>query len=170
MGINMIALTKTAGSRVSKTYRILKVQVFGKSDVREGQQSAPYGLDNNPVDGGIAVYADTAINGQPVILGYINPNQLAAVGESRLYATDSDGVFKCNVWMQANGDILIGDSNAPAAYTEFFVKHTALNTALQTMLVTVNSNFTALYTLLGTPAPPVTINIALAKTTKIKTT
>jgi len=68
----------------------------------------PYGVDSNPIADMIAVYSPTLQKGRAVIVGYINKNQLAAVGEHRIYSTDSQGNLKFSIWLKNDGTCEIG--------------------------------------------------------------
>lgn len=88
--------------------RIVKVLRNGKSDVQTAMEAAPFGIDSNPLKDMIAVYAPTAEKGKTVIIGYLNKNQLADVGETRLFSTDSNGAEQFYVWLKNNGTAEIG--------------------------------------------------------------
>lgn len=159
----MIILSTLKKVTITKLQRWLTVNGVGTYDPRTAAESTPYGVDSSPIKDMVAVYGFTASDDDQVVLGYINKEALATQGELRLFSTDANGTFKCNVWLQDNGDILIGDSKIPASYVNNFVKWTELNTALQALVLAINANFTTL------SLPSVTLNIVPAKTTKIKT-
>ncbi len=160
----MIILSTLKKAVITKLQRILTVNGVGAYDPRTAAESVPYGIDSSPIKDMVAVYGFTASDDDQVVLGYINKAALAAQGEIRLFSTDADGAFKFNVWLQANGDCLIGDSKIPAAYVDNFVKWNVLNTALQATILAINTNFATL------SVPPVVLDISTAKTLKIKTT
>jgi hypothetical protein len=91
--------------------RIVKIRVYGLSDTQARFETAPYGTDSNPIAGMVAVFAPTTDKGRPVIVGYINKNQLAGVGEHRTYATDTNGELKFYIWQKADGTCEIGGSD-----------------------------------------------------------
>ncbi len=88
--------------------RIIKVLRFGKSDVQTSLEGMPFGLDSNPIKNLVAIYAETSEKGKTVIIGYLNKNQLAAVGENRFFSTDENGELKTFIWLKNNGTIEIG--------------------------------------------------------------
>lgn len=90
--------------------RITKINRYGKDDHQTGPEASPYGTDSNPIAGMRAIYAETSDKGKQVIIGYINKNQLAGVGEHRIYATDSNGNLKFYIWQKADGTCEIGGS------------------------------------------------------------
>ena len=91
--------------------RMIKVDQFG---AKEPYECAPFGFDSNPVKDMTAVYADTSENGEPIIIGYINENQLADVGELRLYNSN-----KSYIWLKNDDTIeLNGNSRTIVAFID----------------------------------------------------
>lgn len=88
--------------------RVIKILRMGKNDIQTSDQVAPHGIDSNPVKDMTAVYAATEQKGETVIIGYLNKNMLAAVGEMRLYSTDADGVLQTFVWLKNDGTMELG--------------------------------------------------------------
>jgi len=88
--------------------RIIKLTRFGKNDVKSAFECAPYGTDTNPIKNMVAIYSETAEKGRKVIIGYINPNQLADVGEHRIYSTDAAGNLKAFLWLKKDGTFQLG--------------------------------------------------------------
>lgn len=159
--MDLVKVISTDFDSVKK--RIVKFLRMGKSDVRTSAEVGPYGIDSNPVKDMIAVYSPTSINGKTVILGYINKNQLAAVGEVRMYSTDAEGGLKFYTWLKNDGTYEIGGNTDNAvryskladAFNQLKSDHNDLvgkfNSALAEMKV-----FAAAYTpgspsVLGTP-------------------
>lgn len=125
----MIALTKVLDTMVKDTMRIVKALRFGRNDVVLAKQIAPFGVDSNPPEGMKAIYANTTLNGEQVIVGYVNKDVLAGVGETRVFSVDGDGAVQAYVWCKASGDInLNGSANN-------LVRYTQLNTAVQNDIV-----------------------------------
>ena len=115
----MNLLTKVISAEVKESFRIVKVLGLGKDDVRTADVSAPYGIDSNPVADMIAIYSDTYVSGEPVIIGYINQDQVAAPGELRLYSTDDNAEEKNYIWLKNSGTIEIGgDADNMVRYSE----------------------------------------------------
>lgn len=108
-------LISTEFDKIKK--RIVKVLIYGFNDVRTAPETGPYGVDSNPIAGMEAIYADTAARGKQVIIGYINKNQLADVGEFRIYSTDADGNLKAYAWLHNDGTMdLLGNANHVAQF------------------------------------------------------
>lgn len=125
----MLKVVKIYNTSFDALRRLIpKFLVMGKSDVRTAVEAGPYGTDSNPVKDMIALYGQSETTGKQYIIGYLNKNRLAAGGEHRIFATDANGAFKFNVWLRADGTILIGDSDDPTSYTNFVVKYNELKT------------------------------------------
>ncbi|KKN55741.1 hypothetical protein LCGC14_0579510 [marine sediment metagenome] len=120
------------------TQRVSKFLRFGLNDVQTAIQTAPYGMDSNPIKGMIAVYGATSEKGKPVIIGYINKNQLADIGEARIFSTDENGVLKTFIWLKNDGIIEIGGD------VDNMVRFSELKTAFNEMQSDVNTLKTAI--------------------------
>ena len=83
--------------------RTVKVSRFGKDDTVTGMEAMPYGEDSNPIAGMDAVYLELSSRKNKVIVGYINKQQLADVGEKRIYSTNANGVVQFYIWLHADG-------------------------------------------------------------------
>jgi hypothetical protein len=132
-------------SAVTNKVRTLKVLCFGGFDVRTAKECLPYGVDSNPIANMIALYASTTQNSNAVIVGYINTNQLAQTGETRIFATDVNGVEQTRVWLHSDGTIELGGTGAAGSNTNHAVQYEALKTAFDQLKTDFN-NHIALYT------------------------
>jgi hypothetical protein len=102
-------LVKTISTEVDRLQRrVAKFLRYGKKDIRTSLQIAPHGIDSNPTKDLMALYADTEEKGKSVLIGYLNLNVLAAVGETRLYSTDANGELKTFIWLKADGTMELG--------------------------------------------------------------
>jgi len=101
-------IVKVISTRITSEIRQIKFLRMGKSDVQETEQIAPHGIDSNPVENMIAIYSPTLQQGEPVILGYINKNQIADVGETRIFSTDEKGELKTFIHLLNDGTMEIG--------------------------------------------------------------
>lgn len=141
----------------------------GRSDTRTAKQYGPYGVDSNPVNGMIALYTRTELDGKEAIIGYLNKNCMAQPGELRLFSTDQNGTFKGYTWLKADGSLEL-NGNADNA-----VRYAALNTALQSEVNAINSELGKIAAGLNAIVPgsytvlPVTLNISAAKILTVKT-
>ena len=105
------------------TSEFIKVLRYGKNDVQTADQISPFGIDSNPLKDMIAIYSPTISKGDTVILGYINRNQLAGIGETRLFSEDGNGDLSTYLWLRNNGIIEVGGD------TDFMVRYSELETA-----------------------------------------
>ncbi len=71
-------------------------------------EAMPFGIDSNPLNGMIAIYAATRTHGNPVIIGYVNKHQLAAIGELRLFSKSDDATVATSIWLKNDGTMEIG--------------------------------------------------------------
>lgn len=161
----MITLSKVRSTILKKGERIIKVLQYGAKTVAE---ISPFGDDSNPVENMSALYADTAETGEPVIIGYINTNQLAAVGEKRIFSLKADKTLSAFIWLKNDGTMQIGGDADNA------VRYQKLDDSLQAQKVLINielSKIQAAITTLGGAYAKVdiSINASAAKITEIKT-
>ncbi len=133
----MISLSKVRSFAIEQGRRILKVQQYG---AKTAVQSSSFGDDSAPLPNTSAIYAETQENGEPVIIGYINTNQLAAVGEKRIYSVNSEGNVVAFVWCKADGSLELNGNSSNA------VKYQELDSALQAMVALVNAELTKVQT------------------------
>lgn len=171
-------LVKTISTEInSLKQRVVKILRFGRNDVQTSFEASPYGIDSNPIKDMIAVYAPTTDKGETVIVGYINKNQKAGIGELRIFATDTNGIEKFYCWMKANGTMEIGgESNFAVKFNELKTEFNKLKTDHNSFLTEYKLHTHAGVTVGGgSTAPPVstqlsnTSNIDNAKNDKIKT-
>lgn len=165
--MNIVKVISTSIENL-KSRILIKFLRLGNSDIQERYQLAPSGFDSNPIKDMIAVYSETSEKGKAVIIGYINPDQITQPGESRMYATDSNGVLKLHVHLKDDGTAEIGGTG------DFLVRYNELNTALQTEKIAINTELvkiqTAIASLGGAYAHiPVTVDISGAKITELET-
>lgn len=99
--------------------RILKVVEFG---AKTGDVVAAFGDDSAPLKDMIALYAQTSESGDAVILGYLNKNQIAALGEKRIFSLKQDGSLSFAIHLKNDGTCEIGGDN------DFAVRYNELET------------------------------------------
>lgn len=156
--------------------RLIKVLRMGRSDVQTPIQSTPYGFDSNPVKDMIAVYSKTETDGSTVIIGYLNKNSIAAIGEVRLFSTDENGVEKFYTWLKNDGTIEIGgNQNFAVKFNELKTEFNKLKQSHNDLLTEYKTHVHTGGTLSGSTGAtvstqlPNTSNIDNAKNDKIKT-
>jgi len=161
----MITLSKIRSTVIEAGKRIIKVDQWGPKTVDE---VSSFGDDGHPVANMTAIYADTAENGDPVIMGYINENQLAAIGEKRIYSLDSNGDVSFFIWLKNNGTVEIGGT------ADNMVRYQKLDDSLQAQKSLINAEFIKIQAAIATaggvytPAP-ISINTIAAKINEVKT-
>jgi len=112
----MIIYGKYKSSILENGKRILKFLGVGGS-ASTASESMPFGIDSNPIADMIAIHSTTSNNAESVIIGYINKNQIAEIGESRLYSLDANGVLKAFIYCKNDGILLLnGDSYSGVRY------------------------------------------------------
>ncbi|KKN54299.1 hypothetical protein LCGC14_0593540 [marine sediment metagenome] len=149
------------------TQRVAKFLRFGLKDVQTAIQTAPYGVDSNPIKDMVAIYGTTSDKGKPVIIGYINKNQLADIGETRIFSTDASGTLKTYIWLQNDGIMEVGGS------VDNMVRFSDLETGFNQLKSDFNAFLVHVHGAAGTPpvplATPSTASIAGSKINEIKT-
>lgn len=136
--------------------RIVKFLGFGKGDVQSQKEAAPYGTDSNPIKNMVAIYAQTANGSESVVIGYINKNQLADVGEHRIYATNSDGDLQGSIWLKKTGAIELkasGDTSQLIKLNSGSSK-AVLGDKTKDVLTDISTVLTAINTWGATVVPP----------------
>ena len=162
----MIKISTVKSTIVDAGKRIVKILRLGRSDVQTSNESMPFGVDANPLKGMTAIQVETGVKGKTIVIGYVNTEQLAKVGEIRIFAADSTGV-KSFVHCKANGNVHVnGEINTAVAFVP-------LNAVLQKLSVDINANLTAIAASIATPglpyAPvPVVIDASPAQVQSVK--
>lgn len=161
----MITFSKIKEAVLNGAKRVLKVEQFG---VKTASESMPFGIDSSPIKNMTAIYSNTSNDAESVVIGYINTNQIAQQGETRLFSLDANGSLKSFVHLKNDGTIeMNGDS-------DFLIKFNELQTILNTLAININTEHTAIASAIGLLGgsyvpTPITINITSAKNERIKT-
>ena len=81
----------------------------GGDDTVTGYHFAPPGTDARPLPGDVAYLGDDLGAGNAQAVGYQDPKNagVAGAGEHRLYARAPDGTVVAEVWLKADGSILV---------------------------------------------------------------
>ncbi len=160
----MISLAKVKQWSLEKGKRIIKLVQFG---AKTAKQAGPFGDDSNPLKDMTAILAETSANGEPVVLGYINKNQLAGEGEKRIFSLKGDGTLSNFIWLKNDETIEIGGN------ADFAVRFNALKTAIDAKDALIQGELakiaTGISTAGGAYAPGnITTNLDPAKNDKVK--
>ncbi len=81
----------------------------GGGDAVTAYHFAPPGDDSQPLPGDLAYLGDDEGAGNAQILGYQDPRNagVAGRGEKRSYARSAAGALACEVWLKADGTIVV---------------------------------------------------------------
>ena len=121
--------------------RLVKSLGWGDDDVQENITASSFGDDSHPVKDMIAIYSDTTDIGEPVIIGYVNKDQISKVGEKRIFSTDADGVLSFALHLKNDGTAEFGgDADFMVRYNELETGFNALKSDLNTFISTFNAH------------------------------
>src|SRR5690348_10137255 len=129
----MTTITRTLQTLVQRGILYITVKKKGRSDTIEAANVTPFGFESNPIKNMVAIYSDTETLGDSLILGYVNKNLAAQLGESRMFSMDANGNLKMQVWCKNDGTLLLG-GNADNS-----VRYSPLNSGLQDFKDKVNT-------------------------------
>jgi len=170
----MINVTKTISTSIKNAVRFVKFLRMGKSDVQECRQASPFGIDSAPTKDMAAIYAKTGEVGKPVIIGYINKNQISEAGETRLFSTDENGTVKIALHLKNDGTAEIGgNSKNMVRFQELETGFNTLKTDFNNLVIAYNLHIHPSSS--GTTSPTVTqgtsstADISGSKINEIKT-
>lgn len=152
----MLTLSKLKSSSIEKGKRILKVFQFGAKTAKE---CGPFGFDGCAPENWTAIYSDTSNKDESVIIGYINKNQLAEAGGSRIYALGSSGEVVGYVYARASGVLELNGSEFSGVRFQNLVQ--AIN-AQNSLINSELAKVAASIALLGGSYTPGTISTNLA--------
>ena len=131
--------------------------------------SSPFGVDSNPLKDMVALYAPTGEKGETTIIGYLNKNQLAGIGENRLFSLKENGDLATYIWMKNDETMEIGGDS------DNMVRYAPLNSGVQQFKSDVNIELVKIAAVLNTiipnsyPPPTLSIDISNSKIDEIKT-
>lgn len=160
----MITFAKIKSTSIEAKKRILKVLQFG---VKTADEIAPYGDDSNPLKDMTAVYIETSEAGEPVIIGYLNTEQLADIGEKRIYSQKANGEISFYIHLKNDGTIEFGGN------ADNLVRYTPLNSGLQAQVIKINAELVKIASGItaagGSYVPvPISLNISGSKINEAK--
>ena len=161
----MITLSKVRDFLIENGKRILKVQEYG---AKTAKVAANYGDDSQPLKNMTAIYSPTAVNSEPVIIGYINTNQVAKEGEKRIFSQSLDGSLSFAIHLKTDGSCEIGGNVDNA------VRFSALQSSLASSDTLLNAELAKIATAIGSLGGVYTVatvatDISSSKINEIKT-
>lgn len=151
-----------------KDRRELKVVQFG---AKTANVVSSFGEDSHPLENMIAIYANTSEKGDNVVLGYINTNQIAAIGEKRLFSLMEDGSLSFSIHLKNDGTCEIGGDG------DFAVRFNKLQEQFDQLVTDFNNHVHNTTATVGPgptpgtitpPTVPSTADISAAKIEEIK--
>lgn len=160
----MISLSTIASSFIEEGFRILKVIQYGP---KTADECSPFGDDANPLEDMDAIFAETEVGGEPVIIGYIQSNRISRPGEKRIFSMNEFGEQVADIYLKNTGYIEIGGKD------DNFVSYKKLNEALQLQnqkLLTELQKISVAFTGVGGVyiTGDVSLDISASKTEKIR--
>jgi glutamate/tyrosine decarboxylase-like PLP-dependent enzyme len=161
----MITFSKVRDFLIENGKRILKVDQYG---AKTAKVAANYGDDSQPLKNMTAIYSPTAVNSEPVIIGYINTNQVAQEGEKRIFSQSLDGSVSFAIHLKTDGTCEIGGNIDNA------VRFNALSSSLTASDNLLNAELAKIAAAIGSlggvyTVAPVTTDISTSKIDEIKT-
>jgi hypothetical protein len=108
----MIGVVKVISTSFDEAKRLIVKVLFrgkiidGKGDIRTPIEASPFGIDSNPTEKKVAIYAQSSVKGQYYIIGYLNTDRIAKVGETRIFSTNESGELQAYVLATNAGNIL----------------------------------------------------------------
>lgn len=164
----MILTTYIKNVFIRESKRFIQVMAMGEQDIREPYESMPFGIDSAPLDGMVALYSDTSNSEESVIIGYINENQIANMGEIRLYSLDGNGDQSTFIHLKNNGTVeFMGNAHNLVRYTPLDSGLQQFVQQMQTQLAQIAAGIS---TAGGSYTPgTISININQAKIDELKT-
>lgn len=178
----MIGVSKVISTSLDAAKRLVVKILYqgkltnGQGDVRTPIEASPFGVDSNPTEGKIAIYAQSPQKGKYYIIGYLNTDRKALVGETRLFSTSASGDLEMYLWLRNNGFMEIGgDQNHMTRYEGLETAFNQLKANFNTFVSVYNAH-THIVTSPGNPTGPAvaqgatsSADISNAKITEIKT-
>ncbi len=128
-----MTIAKIISTAIYKGRLIVKVLGLGKSDVKTVYQILPFGIDCNPTKNYRAIYADTTVKGEKVLIGVVNNDILTEAGELRLHSENSNGGEAIYLHLKSNGNFEINGNS------DNLVRYLKLNEGLSDMVTKINT-------------------------------
>jgi hypothetical protein len=125
MNARLLRVTNTVLNKIFQ----LEIKAIASKSTYTAEDYGPYGTDSRPPKNATVIYITTERNGDEAIIGVLNKGRKAEIGEHRIFSTNADRLFKFNIWLTADGKVRIGNSDAPADYTNFATRYNELKTA-----------------------------------------
>ena len=178
----MATIGKVISTTVKNGKRFIKMLLRGRNDVQETHNVDSWGVDSHAVKDAACVVLKTEVMGQSVVIGFVNSEQIAKVGERRTFSTDKDGNLKFYIHQKNDGTCEIGgDTDNMVRYSELKTAFDQLKSDFNNLVTAYNSHVhITTATVAATPTPgiitpttstgtPSTADVSGAKIEEIKT-
>ncbi len=137
----MLNASKVISTALKDAKRFVKILRFGRDDVQDIREAMPFGYDGNPHKDMVAIYGATSEKGKPVIIGYINKNQIADIGETRIYSTNETGDEKIYLHLKNDGSAEFGgDTDFMVRFNKLKDGYDALKSDFNSFVTTYNTH------------------------------
>lgn len=137
----MITYATTDTVEEEEDFRMIKVQEDG---VKTPFIAEDFGSDSHPLKNMTALMTDTGADGEMAVIGYIDVDKVAELGEKRLFSLTPDGELSAYVWLKNNGEVhLNGDVDNLVKYNALKQKCDALQNFIQGELTKIQSGITS---------------------------
>lgn len=173
---------KVLSTAIKGGKRFVKMLLLGKDDTQEVHNLDSWGVDSHAIKDSACVVLNTGVRGQSVVVGYVNIEQIAEVGERRTFSTDKDGNLKFYIHQKNDGTCEIGgDTDNMVRYSELKTAFDELKADFNNLVAAYNSHIhITTATVAATPTPgiispttstgtPSTADVSGAKIDEIKT-
>lgn len=164
---------KITKSIVNKSRRFVKFIGMGRDDVKEHRAAAPWGDESVPIKDAVAIWANTSVSGEAVVVGYINTSALEDLnpGERRIFSTNDTGTLQVYARFTDAGKLeLNGDADNLVRYSELKTAFDQLRTDLNALTALYNAH---VHPSLGSPTPsvstPSTADMTASKIDELQT-
>lgn len=142
--------------RIFNGFRLVKYVLFGKKGVRETRQSQPHGIDSSPIPKAQIVHVETMNKQESINIGNIDKtNKIATAGETRIYATDDEGILLFDIYLKTDGTCVFNSGTfSSTRFEELQTAFDELKADLNSFISTYNSHTHPYIDNIGNPPVP----------------
>lgn len=116
--------------------RSVKVVQYG---AKTADVASSFGDDASPLKGMIALYSGTSENGDNIIIGYLNENQIAKEGEKRIFSLKADGSKSFDIYLKNDETCEIGgDADNAVRFSKLEEGFNQLKSDLNSLIASYN--------------------------------
>lgn len=134
----MISFSRVKETVIEGGFRVAKVFQFG---AKTATVASAFGDDSNPIKDMIAIYANTSEVGDKVIVGYLNQNHIAAIGEKRIFSLKPNGDLSFAIHLKNDETCEIGgNADNAVRYSKLEEAFNELKNDLNTLIGLYNTH------------------------------